>query len=358
MRKTWIYDLETLDIFTATFVDKDSDETKAFVIADSKDERLELFQFLDTEVQALIGYNCLTFDAQVLEYLWCRNPTASASDIRRYAALITSSGNRRPDVYESNLKIPHLDLFRALSLNVKSKRTSLKWCEYMLDMDNIEDMPSQGEGDDWISKVLSYNYNDVISTKILYQKYYHEIDLRKSFGKKERLHLLNSSEPDIARKLFSKYLSSAMRIRENDLQVMRTERPVVYIKDILFPYITFKTEEFNKIFYSFRDLISYPSTNAEFSINKGYIVLNYGLGGLHGSVSNKIISSDSSHIIKSCDVRSMYPNIAIRNRLHPAHLPENTFCDLYEKLYEERISLPKSNPRNYILKIVLNALYG
>jgi len=87
-------------------------------------------------------------------------------------------------------------------------------------------------------------------------------------------------------------------------------------------------------------------------------VLNYGLGGLHGSVSNKIISSDSSHIIKSCDVRSMYPNIAIRNRLHPAHLPENTFCDLYEKLYEERISLPKSNPRNYILKIVLNALYG
>ena len=29
-----------------------------------------------------------------------------------------------------------------------------------------------------------------------------------------------------------------------------------------------------------------------------------------------------------------------------------------KKLYEERISLPKSNPRNYILKIVLNALYG
>ena len=59
MRKTWIYDLETLDIFTATFVDKDSDETKAFVIADSKDERLELFQFLDTEVQYIILHSML-----------------------------------------------------------------------------------------------------------------------------------------------------------------------------------------------------------------------------------------------------------------------------------------------------------
>ena len=36
-------------------------------------------------------------------------------------------------------------------------------------MDNIEDMPSQGEGVKWEEMVLSYNLNDVIATKELYK---------------------------------------------------------------------------------------------------------------------------------------------------------------------------------------------
>jgi hypothetical protein len=356
-KKTFVYDLETLDIFTATFLDKDSDYFRQFVISDDKDERYEMFKFLKEEVQALIGYNCLTFDAQILEFIY-RHPDTCASEIRRYAEIITSGDNRRPDVYEWNLRIPHLDLFRALSLNVKSKRTSLKWCEYMLDMENIEDMPSQGDGDNWEEKVLSYNYNDTISTKELYIKNYHEIDLRKKMTKTEGINLLNSSEPDIARKLFSKYLSSAMGIRKNDLEAMSTSRDSVQIKDILFPYIDFKSSQLNSVFESYKSFISTSWNNFEFPVLFGGIELFYGLGGLHGSLNNKIVESTEKLIIKSCDVRSMYPNLAIRNKLHPAHLPQETFCNLYESLYEQRIALPKSDPKNYILKIVLNALYG
>ena len=52
------------------------------------------------------------------------------------------------------------------------------------------------------------------------------------------------------------------------------------------------------------------------------------------------------------------PNLAIRNKLHPAHIPQEVFSNLYESLYNERISIPKKDPRNYILKILLNAVYG
>ena len=31
--------------------------------------------------------------------------------------------------------------------------TGLKWTEYMLDAENIEDLPSQGEGNTWIEQV-------------------------------------------------------------------------------------------------------------------------------------------------------------------------------------------------------------
>lgn len=177
-KKVWVFDLETLDIFTSTFVDKDSDEIRTFVITKSKDERKELFHFLDNEVAGLIGYNSLFFDAQIIQYMY-RYPECTAEDIRRYAHIITADNNRKPDVYESNLRHKHLDLFKALSLSTSAKRVGLKWCEFQLDMDNIEDMPSQGEGSNWEEMVLSYNLNDVIATKILYQKFYHEIALRK-----------------------------------------------------------------------------------------------------------------------------------------------------------------------------------
>jgi len=206
-KRVWIYDLETLNLFTATFMDRDSDEVRVFVLSNKRNDIKALFEFLQNEVQGLIGYNCINFDAQMLEFLY-RNPRATAEQIRVYANIITDNSEyRRPDVPEWKLRIPHLDLFRALSLSVKSKRTGLKWCEFMLDLDNIEDMPSQGSGDSWEEQVLDYNLNDVIATKTLYNKHKKDIDLRIALTNREKINLMNSSEPDMSKKIFAKYLS-------------------------------------------------------------------------------------------------------------------------------------------------------
>lgn len=46
MKKTWIYDLEVFKpIFTATFIDKDSDEERVFVISKNRDDRNAFFFF-------------------------------------------------------------------------------------------------------------------------------------------------------------------------------------------------------------------------------------------------------------------------------------------------------------------------
>lgn len=357
IKKVWIWDIETLDIFTATFLDRDSDEVRVFVISNTRDNRKELFEFLDNEVSGLIGYNSIFFDAQVIEYMY-RNPNCTAQEIRNYAQIITSEDDRRPDIPEWKLRHKHLDLFKALSLSTKAKRVGLKWCEYQLDLNNIEDMPSQGEGDNWEEMVLHYNLNDVIATKELHNKYYYEIDLRKTLTQRENINLLNSTEPDLAKKLFAKYLSKAMNIPERDLRSMRTERKYVYVKDIIFPYVNFTTKDFKFVQQEFSKLILGENDKFEFNINCSGIELNYALGGLHGSIQKKIISSTKTHIIKSADVVSYYPNLAIRNKLHPAHIPQETFCNLYEGFFNERKTIPKTNPRNYILKILLNATYG
>ena len=356
-KRVWVYDLETLDLFTATFIDRDSDDTRVCVISKEKDEREELFKFLNEEVSGLIGYNNVNFDGQVIEYMF-RNPNCTAQDIRRYAQIITSEENRRPDVPEWNFRIPQLDLFRALSLSTKAKRVGLKWCEFMMDLENIEDMPSQGDGFNWEEMVLSYNLNDVIATKELYNKFKHEIELRRAITLRDNVNVMNSTEPDMAKKLFGKYLSRAMRIPLNDLKSMSTNRDVVHVKDIIFPYVTFKQEKFQEVLTHFQNLSLKNKDNFEKIVNYRGIPIVFGLGGIHAAPKNKIYESNNEKIIKSLDVVSFYPNLMIRNNLCPAHLPKDIFLPLYEGFFDERRSIPKSDPRNYILKILLNATYG
>jgi hypothetical protein len=356
-KQVFFWDLETLDIFTATFIAKDSDYCRVFVLSSTVNQIQEMMDFIDSEVSYLIGYNSIHFDAQVLEYIY-RNPTCNAQNIRKYAYLITEDNNRRPDIPEWKLRHKHLDLFRALSLSVKAKRTGLKWTEFMIDFPNIEDLPSQGTGDNWTEMVLSYNKNDVLATKALYFKYEHEIKLRKSLTELEGLNLMNSTEPDMAKKLFSKYLCKAMNILPSDLNTLYTSRDVVKVKDIILPYVEFKTSKLDYVLKEFQKLELKELDKFDFKINIYGIEWSFGLGGLHASVQNSIVESDKEYVIKSLDVTSFYPNLAIRNKWSPAHLPQEIFCPLYESFFERRKAIPKSDPSNYALKILLNSAYG
>ena len=89
-KKIWFWDLETLDIFTATFKNRETKEIKQFVISKSRDDRKEFFTFLKDKVLGLIGFNSIYFDAQVLEFMY-RNPTVTSQEIRNYAELITTN---------------------------------------------------------------------------------------------------------------------------------------------------------------------------------------------------------------------------------------------------------------------------
>lgn len=84
---------------------------------------------------------------------------------------------------------------------------------------------------------------------------------------------------------------------------------------------------------------------------------DYGTGGLHASVESAIYKSDDKKVIVDYDYASMYPNIAIANRVYPAHLGER-FCDIYEDVYRQRKSYAKGTPENAVMKLALNGTYG
>jgi hypothetical protein len=329
-KKIWVYDLETLDLFTATFIDRDSDDIRTFVFSKTKDERPQMFEFLSNEVSKLIGYNCLHFDAQILEYMY-RYPDCTPQDIRNYARIITSDNERRPDVPEWKLRIPHLDLYKVNHFDNKNRRTGLKWCEFGMDLDNIEDMPSQGDGENWEEMVLSYNLNDVIATKELLKYTEPLLSVRRPLSKMYRINCMNYSNTKLGSEILLKLYCEKTNRNINDVRSMRTYRPKIIVKDIIFPYIKFKSLQFQNLLKVFEDMeISGTKKDEEILVNYKNFDFVYGKGGIHGSVSNKLIESNDEFIIIDADVASLYPSIAIANNLYPRHLGKD-FCDIYKK---------------------------
>jgi len=259
-----------------------------------------------------------------------RNPACSSLEIRNYAMLITGDNERRPDVPEWKLRIPQLDLFKINHFDNKNRRTGLKWCEFMLDLDNIEDMPSQGEGSNWEEMVLSYNMNDVVATKALYLKTLPMIETRRNLTKMYGLNMMNYSNTKIGSELLLDLYCKKTRRNKNDVKSLRTYRKVILGKDVVFSYISFKSNEFNYILDYFKNL-TVVSTKKEEEVIVKYNNFEYvyGKGGIHGSLNNCIIESDENYSIIDADVSSLYPSIAIVNNLYPKHLgPE--FYEVYK----------------------------
>lgn len=359
MKKIWIYDLETLNIFTATFIDRDSDEIKTFIMTDSVDEREEFFNFLNNEVAGLIGYNCINFDSQILEYIY-RNPNCSPKEIRNYANTIISS-KEFPDVPEWKLKIPHLDLYKIHHFDNKNKRTSLKWCEFSMNLENIEDMPSQGEGNNWVKQVLSYNLNDVIATKKLYEYSKPMVELRKQLTSIYKINFLNCSDSKIGSDLLLDLYCKKTNKLKNDVKSLRTYRPKIEVKDILFDYIKFESEEFNYLLKTFKNLvIQNTKKEEEISVKYKGFEFVYGKGGIHGSLEKVLIESNDDYVIIDADVSSLYPSIAIVNGLYPKHLGKE-FVDIYNnEIVIPRLKAKKEG--NKVLadgyKLSANSVYG
>jgi hypothetical protein len=315
----------------------------------------------------------LAFDSQITEYILRDKDQLLEQDGDTIAKFIyqkaqetieNSNNGEFAKFSPKNLSIRQIDVFKLNHWDNPAKRSSLKWIQYTMDWHNIMDMPIHHTTEvtaDQIPEIIIYCKNDVKSTKQIMMLSKSNIDLRGTLTEEYGIDLYSASEPRIAKDLFLHFLSNATGIKKWDLKQMRTSREQIIFKDIILPYINFETATFQNLLKKFQDVILYPSqTKGGFKYSAQYkgIKTDYGLGGIHGARQSKVYNSTEDMIIMSSDVVSFYPNLAIRNKWAPAHLPKEEFCDQYEWFFEERKKIPKKDPKNYVYKIVLNSTYG
>jgi hypothetical protein len=377
-KKHWVHDYETLqNCFTGVFEDYKTMETKVFVIHDLQNDLDEFVSFLNTNIankEWHISYNGLAFDAQITHFIldnyggWCNFTGCEiANIIYKCAQRAIEKSNKKEfaDYSQWNMTIGQIDIFKMHHWDNPAKRSSLKWIQYSMDWDNILEMPihhtSAITTKEEIDTILEYCINDVRSTKEIFNRSKSQIGLRKELTKTYGINLFSASEPRISKELFGYYLSEKLNIPKKELRDMRTHRDIIKIKDIILPYIKFSSSEFSTLLQRFNALeISGKNLKGSFKYSLNYkdVKTDFGLGGVHGARKRGVYESNEEMIIMSSDVTSFYPNLAIRNRWSPGHFPVDAFCDQYEWFFEERKKIPKSNPMNYVYKIILNSTFG
>jgi hypothetical protein len=377
MRTHWVMDYETLsNCFIAVFEDVKSEHQEVFVCHESKNDILELVTFLErnkTLNEWHVSFNGLSFDSQITEHILRNKEQLLEQDGDTIARFLYSKsqsiiGRSRdgefPEFGARDLSIRQIDVFKLNHWDNPAKRSSLKWIQYTMDWKNIMDMPIHHTTEvveAQIPEIIKYCINDVKSTKQIMHLSKEQINLRRALTEEYDIDLFSASEPRISKELFLHFLSKSTRIRKSNLRQMRTSREQIIFKDIILPYISFETATFQNLLKKFQDVVLYPSETKggfKYSVQYKGVKTDYGLGGIHGARTSKVYNSDEDMIIMSSDVVSFYPNLAIRNGWAPAHLPKEEFCEQYEWFFEERKKIPKSDPRNYVYKIILNSTYG
>lgn len=370
-------DYETLsNCFVGVFRHYKTETMKVFVVHRLNNQFPELVKFLlDNAANGEwhISFNGIAFDSQITQYILLEHKRLLELDVDKLTAdlyekaqsiIQRQDGKEFLEYPEKDLLVRQIDLFKLNHWDNPAKRSSLKWIQFSMDWDNLLDMPISHNTHiltvDQIKTIVQYCINDVESTRQIYIKSQEQIALRMALSKEYDLDLYSASEPRISRELFLHFLSKVIKMRKYDIKQMRTIRSEIRVSDILLPYLKFERPEFNQVLRFFQKLVIDPKETKGLKHHIRYkgITTDFGLGGLHGCTDPGVYEAKDGMIIMTSDVTSFYPNLAIRNKWAPAHLPREEFCQLYEWFFEERKKIPKKDPKNYVYKIILNSTYG
>ena len=360
-----VYDIETLpNIFCLVAKDINTKQIHTFEISYRLNQVDRLIKYLSSPGLKHIGYNNLAFDYPVIHWLLnnyykYKNTDELILAIHNYANYIISL--EYSAVRDRDVKIPQLDLYKIWHFDNKAKATSLKALEIAMRMETVQDLPFGNKEEvplEYFNDVINYCINDVDATHKFYLESKNEIILRQDLSKEHDLDLINANDPKIGEQIFLSKLATEMNINKWDLKKMRTYVDKLEFNKYILDIIKFQTPELNTLLNKIKSFTTTDTKGSfHYSAKLGDFTIDYGQGGLHGCIEPGVYESDENKVILDLDVASFYPNLAIVNNIRPRHLGE-AFSNIYKDMYFKRKSIPKSDSRNYGLKIALNGSFG
>lgn len=378
----WVMDYETMkNLFVAVFIDWKCEDKKIFVIHELRNDYPEFVKFLlhnKEHKEWHISFNGLAFDSQITEFILQKhkkldklpvNEIISAIYEKAQETIRKTNDNEFLDYPEWKLSIQQIDVFKVNHWDNANKRTSLKWAEFSMDSPNVQDMPIHHttlvNTIEEINMIVDYCINDVVATKQILHLSKPLIDVRNKIKKKYGLNCYNYSNTKLGSELLLKLYCDATGKKPYEVKPLRTKRNGIPIKDILFPYIEFKSLDFQGFHEMLKTkVINNTKSDFQYTMNYDGYSFDYGAGGIHQCIETGIYKAENGIIIKDLDVASLYPSIACMNNMYPAHLGSEFFTVYKQDIVDVRLAekaKPKQDRDMAIIegfKEAANATYG
>ena len=386
-----VYDVESFpNVFTLDAEGLLIDFRSTWEISVFRDDRQALFAWFDYLYRTqtpMIGFNNLFYDYGLIHWIF-KNPNASVSEIYKVSKNLLDNSNRFGNtIWPRDRFAPQIDLFKIFHFDNKAKRTSLKALQINMRSENV--LESTVPFDSYVTEyqvnndLIPYNKHDVEETKKFAKGAMSAINFRLGLVEQFGVDVLNWNDTKIGENILIDKIGKDVcfsRDQNGRSQKRQTIRTSVALKDVIFPYITFQNPEFQRVLNYMREQTLTPDeiytddgsvelgasikTKGVFNGLKAHVgglYYHFGTGGIHASVEKQHVRAGNGLRIRDIDVASLYPSIAIVNRLRPEHLGE-AFVDAYASLPKERKEWQKRKGKKCTeansLKLAGNGAYG
>lgn len=338
MNKVYVYDLETYpNIFTFVFrlVGKKR-ELKIFEISSRKNDILGLISFLKQRNLRLIGYNNVYFDYPILHYI-LKNPDATLEEMFDYVQN-DIIGSEFPAIPEWEIMIPQIDLYKINHYDNAARSCSLKWLEFSLRWEKLQDLPFKPGTiipEDKFDYLIEYNINDVDFTYRFLDECMDAIMFRQEMSKVLDKNVMNYSDVKIGELLNRQTYERLSGIPYKYFKKQRTYRSMIKVSDLVPDYVKYKTPYMQKFLDEICGKSFHIDDKFERHLSFGGINMKFAKGGLHSEDTPKVFKCKEGWTLKEKDVGSMYPASIINGKFYPKHLGEAWYEGI-KSLYEER----------------------
>lgn len=335
-----------------------------------------LLKFLELEKDShFCGYNSLGYDMNILTAI-IKEKFTTNKQIKEFNDFLIN--NEWPVFREQDLCNKTLDLMLVNNYGPRSaKSTSLKKLEFNLRKKKIQDLPYHFNDiltkEIQIADVTKYCKYDVEVTLDVFNLSKELINMRIEFGKEQNLDVLNSPEPDLAKKFVYRELSTYMNISEKQFKDLRSYHDELDVKLLILPFIEFKHSHYQEVLDYYNSLTLKPTVKSVRNSNIKVINLKnvisktitydglttvYGSGGIHAAVTPGVYEENEEYMITTADFTSYYPHLQFIHDCIAGHIPSELYSKLIKFLFSERKKHAKGTALNYAYKILINLLYG
>lgn len=351
--KIIVYDIECFSgCFLFCGLDIETGEVFSFELSRRKNELDSMIKFIESRKEYhFVGFNNLKYDSQVMEYIIRNNKgwfDLSSDQILKKIKYFSNEVIEGQDYEEwspyreTSLSFKQIDLFKIHHFDNKARRASLKWVAFMIDAEDIEELPFphyQLEfSDEELDNIVNYCWKDIANTHKFYQltigetsnefykgknKIQDRLDLIQEFKFPEQS--MNFSDVKIGDEINKRGYCSIKSIDDKRLFAIRKARKAtrkLTFNNCIPEYVKFETPQLKK----FLDDIKPVRVNMGDGTKQEFHLYFHGChyviarGGIHTKDPSRMIVPGKNEIMRDADVGSQHPTTIVKRGLYPDHL--------------------------------------